>query len=244
MNIELLAFLHFTRCPQIYALVDVQGVSMLPTVRECVGNVVRRAIADELQHRIEHGDTMDGLRSRTHVIELSESMMLQDIAYTEAESQRGVRHAINYVSLQALKLVALWRAVVEPRISPVSVNKPFTFSGENGHTLSGFIETEEAGNVRLTRVRWRRPAKNEAQYDLSVALQGGCNTAIVDYLIDAKPLVVDRQTVEYSPAKLQAIRERLNVMVQCIEAGTFPPTDTKYWRCAQCGLRSCCRYVG
>jgi PD-(D/E)XK nuclease superfamily len=239
MTFTVAQFLRFTRCPALYDLADVQGVPMPPTTRQVVSRAVRAVVLQECQAKIDTGAISEVKEARQRVERAVQAEMAQDIAYTREEAARGQRTAFERALRSAAALVNLWRAAVSPRIQPVWVSVWF------GNPLSGALEIVEQSNVRLTRVRSRRPAADEAQHDVAVAIHMAAyvQPVIVDYLIEADPLVVDRQTVEYDEAKVVALRERVRQMVACVEAGVFPPTDPAYWRCQSCSLRMCCRYV-
>ena len=237
MTLTVSQFLHFTRCPALYELADIQGVPMPPTTRQVVSRSVRAVVLQECQARIDTGSISDAKEARQRVERAVQAQMAQDIAYTPEEAARGQRTAFEKAFRSAFALVSLWRTVVAPRIQPVAVSTEF----HESH-LTGQFEIVEIPNVRLTRVRSRRPAANEAQHDITVAIHAAASgkSVVVDYLIEADPLVVDRQIVEYDEAKVVALRERVNLMARCVD---FPPTDPAYWRCQSCSLRACCRYV-
>ena len=240
MTFTVSQFLRFTRCPALYDLADVQGIPMPPTTRQVVSRAVRAVVLQECQTKINCGAIHDAKQGRQLVEQSVQAQMAQDIAYTREEAARGQRTAFERAFRSSSALVNLWRAAVAPRIQPAVVSSLFDWA-----SLSGVFEVVEFGNVRLTRVRSRRPSADEAQYDITVAVHMAASgkTVIVDYLIESDPLVVDRQTVEYDEAKVVALRERVRQMVACVEAGVFPPTDPAYWRCQSCSLRACCRYV-
>jgi hypothetical protein len=237
MTFTVAQFLHFTRCPALYELADIQRVPMPPTTRQVVSRAVRAVVLQECQARIDTGSISDAKEARQRVERAVQAEMAQDIAYTPEEAARGQRTAFERALRSAVALVNLWRAAVEPRIQPVAVSASF-----DATHLTGQFEIVENSNVRLTRVRSRRPAANEAQHDITVAIHAAASgkMVVVDYLIEADPLVVDRQIVEYDEAKVVALRERVNLMARCVD---FPPTDPAYWRCQSCSLRACCRYV-
>ena len=237
MTFTVAQFLHFTRCPALYDLADVQGIPMPPTTRQVVSRAVRAVVLQECQTKINCGAIHDAKQGRQLVEQSVQAQMAQDIAYTREEAARGQRTAFERAFRSSSALVNLWRAAVAPRIQPAVVSSLFDWA-----SLSGVFEVVEFGNVRLTRVRSRRPAADEAQNDITVAVHMAASgeTVIVDYLIEADPLVVDRQTVEYDESRGVALRERVNLMARCVD---FPPTDPAYWRCQSCSLRACCRYV-
>jgi hypothetical protein len=236
MTFTVSQFLHFTRCPALYELADIQGVPMPPTTRQVVSRAVRAVVLQECQTKIDTGSISDIKEGRQRVDRAVQAEMAQDIAYTQEEAESGQRTAFEKAFRSAYALVNLWRVAVAPRIQPVAVSVWF------GKPLRGEFEITEQSNVRLTRVRSRRPAPNEALHDITVAVHMAASgkTVIVDYLIEADPLVVDRQTVEYDESRVVALRERVNLMARCVD---FPPTDPAYWRCQSCSLRACCRYV-
>ena len=239
MTFTVAQFLHFTRCPALYELADIQRVPMPPTTRQVVSRAVRAVVLQQCQSKIDTGAFFDAKEARQRIERAVQAEMAQDIAYTQEEADRGQRTAFEKAFRSSLTLIGMWRAAVASRIQPVAVSTAFT---DPVFHLIGQFEVVEVPNVRLTRVRSRRPAANEAQHDITVAIHAAASgkMVVVDYLIEADPLVVDRQIVEYDEAKVVALRERVNLMARCVD---FPPTDPAYWRCQNCSLRSCCRYV-
>jgi CRISPR/Cas system-associated exonuclease Cas4 (RecB family) len=235
-------FSHFTRCPELYELHDIQGVPMPPTTNMVVGRVVRLAVRAELLRKLTQGTILDAIDARQSVERIAVAEMSQDVAYTAEESAQGQRNIYEMVLRRSLRLIGVWRAAVAPRVTPIAIDREFSVT-VGAHTITGNIEIEEVSCIRITRVRQRRPPEDEAQHDLVLHLQSCGKPAIVDYLIDAEPYGVARQAVDVDDVKQAAIRERVDMMARCRVAGLYPPTDSKYWRCQNCSLRSCCRYV-
>ena len=240
MTFTVAEFLHFSRCPALYELHHLQGVPMPPTTRQIVARSVREVVLQELQAKIDTGAIPDAREARQRVERVVEDQMAQDIAYTSEEANRGQRTAFEKAFRDTMALLHLWRVAVAGRIQPVAVRSSFM-----DHGMTGEFEIVEVGNIRTLRVRQHRPAAGESQHDLGAIVQAVASgkSVVVDYLIDSDPLVVDRQIVEFDGAKLAALHERIALMARCVEAGRFPPADPAYWRCQNCSLRTCCRYV-
>ncbi len=244
MNCTVAELLHFSRCPALYELHHLQGVPMPPTTRQIVSRAVRALVLEELQAKIDTGAILEAQEARQRVWKTVDAQITQDIAYTPQEAARGQRTAYEKAARDAGALLQLWRAVVARLIHPARLQEPFS-EYIRGHCLSGQFEIVENAQIRTIRVRQQRPANGEAQYDMGAVVQAviSAKPVVVDYLIDSDPMVVDRQIVEFDGGKWAAIQERVCVMARCIEAGRLPPADPAYWRCQNCSLRSCCRYV-
>ena len=238
------AFARFVRCPVIYDLHDLQGVPMPPTTRQVLSRIVRGEVKRELQSKLATQAIPDSRGARLSVEQLSQEQFAQDIAYTPDEAARGQRTAFERTLTRAWALVGLWRAAVAPRIEPIATDAAYEFkAGE--HSITGYVEcVTQDGNrltARSTRVRSRRPAKDETAQNQVLFLPGWDVT--VDYLIDSDPLSVETQTVERSESIRVALQERVLNAARAVEAGVFTPTDPQNWKCLSCSLRECCRFV-
>lgn len=242
MTFTLADFTNFTRCPALYELTHIHDVPMPPTTRQVLSRVVRDVVLQQLQHKVDKGVIPDHIEVRKLVTASTDVHMGQDIAYTADEAARGQRTAWEKVFTRSMALVQMWRSAVAPRIEPAAVLLPFVRQFGDVR-VAGNVEIDEPNNIRVVRVRQRRPAADAAMHDLPLLLQAGGRTVIIDYLIDAEPLVVDRQVVEHDEAKALAVSERVRQMARACEAKLFVPADPAYWRCQSCGVRVCCRYV-
>ena len=250
------AFARFVRCPVIYDLHDLQGVPMPPTTRQVLSRIVRGEVKRELQSKLATQAIPDARGARLSVEQLSQEQFAQDIAYTPDEAARGQRTAFERTLTRAWALVGLWRAAVAPRIEPIATDAAYEFKARE-HSITGYFEcVTQDGNrltARSTRVRSRRPAKDETAQNQVLFLpgkaspdaRGACLSwdVTVDYLIDSDPLSVETQSVERSESIRVALQERVLNAARAVEAGVFTPTDPQNWKCLSCSLRECCRFV-
>jgi hypothetical protein len=167
------------------------------------------------------------------------------VALTEAESARGWKTTSDRVEYSVTRLFHLWNSVVKPRIKPTHLGRKFEL-GIAGATITGTIEIQEAGGIRATKIRTKRPTENEAERDTGLILQciaAQAETVTVDYLIESEKLAVDRQTFSLADHHVESTRERVKAAVGAIEAGVFLPAEADSWKCLSCPLRMVCRFV-
>jgi hypothetical protein len=240
----------FSQCGHKYLLAS-QGVPLPPSTRQAVSRAARKAIQLDLcggtiqAERSADQSTPVPPQSRSGALEPVVAEEMAQVALTPAEASRGLKTTSDRVLYSVTRLFNLWRAVVKPRITHTHLNRGFEL-GIGGATITGHIEIQEAGGIRATKVRTRRPEAGEAERDIGLILQciaAGAQTVTVDYLIEAATLSVDRQVFALSDVQVAMARERVACAVQAIKAQTFLPADLSDWRCVACPLRAVCRYV-
>jgi len=234
------ALARFSQCGHKYSLVDVQSVDIPATTRQAVSRSVRAAVQQDLRQ-----NTPQSSRIEPGSIAAIVAGEMAKVALTPTEASRGMKTATDRVAYSATRLFGLWRAVVKPRIHHTHLNRPFEL-GIGGATITGTIEIQEAGGVRATKVRTRRPEKGEAERDVGLILQAiaaGAERVTVDYLGEADTLAVDRQEFTLAASQVEMARERVKAAVASIDAGIFLPADASDWRCTSCPLHAVCRYV-
>jgi CRISPR/Cas system-associated exonuclease Cas4 (RecB family) len=241
------AFLRFSQCGHRYWLQDVEGVQVLPRARQAVSQAVRRAIHADLTARMETGSFLSTQEARQSIEMAVRLIVSSGVDYTPQEVTLGQSRASDAILFAATRMYMMWRAVVASKVEPVSVGKPFSLELA-GHSITGTIDIEEAGLVRITKVRGRRPEAHETENDIgalisTLAAFHPIPQVEVDFLIDHKEAGLVRQQVEINPQRIAALEERVMATAQAVEAGVFLPAETGSWKCASCPLRQVCRFV-
>jgi CRISPR/Cas system-associated exonuclease Cas4 (RecB family) len=240
MTLTTSALARFSQCGHRYWLTDVEGVDNPATTRMAVSRAVRAAVQQDLLQNAPSRPR----ETAPWIGGLSQGEMAR-VALTPQEAARGMKTTTDRVAYSATRLYGLWRAVVKPRIHHTHLGRGFEL-GIGGATITGAIEIQEAGGVRSTKVRTRRPEKEESTRDVGLILQAiaaGAERVTTDYLIESDKLAVDRQEWSLSDAQVEMARERVKAAVKAIEVGVFLPADTSDWRCVSCPLHALCRYV-
>ena len=232
-------FATFSQCGHKYLLAS-QGVEIPATTRQAVSRAVRAAIQQDLRQNAPSRPQ----ETAGWVGGLAQGEMAR-VTLTPQEASRGMKTTTDRVAYSATRLYGLWRACVKPRIIATHLSRPFEL-GIGGATITGAIEIQEAGGVRATKVRTRRPEKGESERDVGLILQAiaaGAERVTVDYLVEADTLAVDRQEFTLAASQVEMARERVKAAVASIGAGIFLPSDASDWRCVSCPLHAVCLYV-
>lgn len=240
MTLTTAALARFSQCGHRYWLTDVEGVDNPATTRQAVSRAVRAAVQQDLRQSAPQSP-----QEASHRIDGLAQGEMARVALTAQEASRGMKTTTDRVAYSATRLYGLWRAVVKPRIHHTYLGRGFEL-GIGGATITGTIEIQEAGGVRATKVRTRRPEKDESARDVGLILQAiaaGAERVTTDYLIESDKLAVDRQEWSLSDSQVEMARERVRAAVKAIEAGVLLPADAADWRCISCPLHAVCRYV-
>ena len=240
MTLTTAALARFSQCGHRYWLTDVEGVDNPATTRMAVSRVVRAAIQQDLSQNAPQSPTI-----APGSIEAIAAGEMARVALTPQEAARGMKTTTDRVAYSATRLYGLWRACVKPRITATHLSRPFELS-MGGAVVTGRIEIMESGGIRNTKIRTKRPDKEESTRDVGLILQAiaaGAERATTDYLIESDKLAVDRQEFTLSDGQVEMARGRVRCAVQAIEDQTFLPADLSDYRCVSCPLRAVCRYV-
>lgn len=245
MTFTLSAFLRFSQCGHRYWLQDVEGVQALPRTRQVVSQAVRRAIHADLLRKVQTNALLSAQEARQSIESATRLIASWGVDYTPEQAATGQSRALDAMIFSATRMYMMWRAVVAPKVEPIALSKPFELQIA-GHTITGTIDVEEAGLVRITKVRGRRPEAHETEHDLAATIAGLAVSAAeveTDFLVDQKEAALVRQVAEINPARVAALEERVQASARAVEAGVFLPAAPGDWRCLACPLREVCRYV-
>lgn len=245
MTFTLGSFLRFTQCGHRYWLQDVEGVQVLPRARQVVSQAVRRAIHSDLMTKVRTGALLPTKEASRSIESAARSISSSGVDFTPEEAAMGQSRAVDKIAFSAARMYMLWRAVVGPKVEPVALSQAFELPIA-GHSITGTVDVVEAGLVRITKVRGRRPEAHETEHDLAATILalGACAPEVeADFLIDQKEVALVRQRVEVSPEQIAALEARVMAAAQAVEAGVFLPAAPDSWKCLACPLREVCRFV-
>lgn len=227
----------FYRCGHLYQLIDIDGVPNPPTTRQLISRIVRDGVKADLTAWQEASAAARSLKNDT------ERHFAQTVAYTRAEAAQGRVRTMEANYTIALRMYMMWRSTVYQKIASISLQREYSMEID-GDVVTGFIEIEEAGSVRSTRVTTRTPEDGIADLRMLIpAVALGKEAAIVDCLIDQQRMAYMRQVHEITPEVIEATRERVKAALQAIERGQLVPADSSAWWCRSCQQRPVCRYV-
>ncbi len=248
-----------SRCGEQARRRYVQGEIIPPGIALVAGGATHRAIAANLQHKLETGRLL-GTNNAVDIARDAVNAQWQEGVWLNpderSESDKSVRgHTID----KARRLTALHSNQVAPTLAVTHVERRWTIDiPDYDATLEGVIDHQEGSEaIHDVKTAKKKPADDEADnseqlstYAVAVQVLDGAlpQHLWLDHLVDATktrlPTVYRQHTIR-TKQSVRATLARIEAALNAFKTGVFVPARRSDWWCSPkfCGYWDTCPYA-
>jgi len=247
----------YLRCGEQYRRAYIEKEKIPPGVALVKGGSVHKAAEVNFAQKIEShvdlpvGDLLEAAASHVDQTLEREGMML-----TPDEEGRGLAKVKGELVDRATALTKTFHKHIAPTVQPVLVERFVRIDlPRHSHDLLGRLDCVDDGDrVRDLKTSSRRKSEDEVQrsdqltfYHAAMKKETGREPkeVVLDVLVDTKTPAVQTLRSNRTQNDKQVFLNRLNSMIQGVNAGVFPPAPLGHWCCSPkfCGYWFTCPYV-